>query len=98
MIKEILKGGEKMKLNTSKVAFTFGLFLGGWHAVWSGLVALGLAQSLLNFVFWMHMLAVSYRVTGFSVMQAVILIAVTFCVGYGAGWVFATLWNMAHGK
>lgn len=87
-----------MKLNTQKVALTAGVFVGGWHVVWSVLIVLGLAQPLLDFVFWMHMLTVPYRVTGFTVTQSVTLIVVTFFVGYVGGWIFSGVWNYLHKK
>lgn len=91
------KGGDYIKsLDTKKVALVIGIFLGGWHLLWSVLVFLGLAQALLDFVFWLHMIANPYQVTGFNLMQAVILIVVTFVVGYLIGWVFAWLWNKMH--
>ena len=84
------------ELHTQKVALTVGVFIGGWHLVWSLLILIGLAQPLLNFIFWLHMLANPYQVTGFDITQALLLIIVTFSVGYAGGWVFATLWNTMH--
>lgn len=84
------------ELNENKVALTFGLFIGGWHLVWSLLIVLGFAQPLLNFIFWLHMLANPYQVTGFVLTQSIILIAVTFTVGYIGGFIFAKVWNKVH--
>lgn len=84
------------ELDTQKAALTLGLLLGGLHALWSLLIFLGYAQMLIDYVFWMHMLSVPYQVTGFTINQAVILIAATFVVGYALGWVFAWLWNKTH--
>ncbi len=85
-----------MKLNPGKVALTVGLLFGGFHLFWSILVALGLAQPLLDFIFGLHMLANPYQVTGFDVMKAGMLVVVTFVVGYGAGYIFANVWNKVH--
>lgn len=85
-----------MKLNPSKVALTLGVFFGGFHLLWSILVALGLAQGLLGFIFGLHMLANPYQVTGFDVSKAGILIVITFAVGYVVGLVFANVWNKVH--
>lgn len=84
------------KLDAQKVALTFGLFLGGLHLLWSALIFLGIAQMLLDFVFWMHMIVNPYRVMAFSFGQTVILVGVTTFVGYVGGWIFAWLWNMMH--
>ncbi len=85
-----------MELNPSKVALTLGVLLGGWHLVWSVLVALGLAPPLLDFIFSMHMLANPYQVTGFDVTKAGILVVITFMVGYVVGYIFANVWNKVH--
>lgn len=87
-----------MKLDVKKTALTVGLFLGGWHLVWSILILIGLAQTLLDFVFWMHMITPPYHVTGFTLTQSGILIVVTFAIGYVGGWAFAWVWNRMHGK
>lgn len=82
-----------MKLNPSKVALTLGVLVGGLHLGWSALVALGLAQGLLDFIFWAHMIANPYQVTGFDITRAGVLVVVTFGVGYGVGYLFAHVWN-----
>lgn len=86
------------ELNEKKIALTLGLFLGGWHLIWSLLIVLGLAQPLLNFIFWAHMITNPYQVTGFVLTQSLILIAVTFTVGYIGGLVFAKISNKVHKK
>ena len=85
-----------MKLNVQKTALTLGVFLGGFHLLWSVLVLIGWAQPLLNFIFWLHMIQNPYMVTGFDITQALLLIIVTFGVGYMMGWIFAMLWNKMH--
>lgn len=85
-----------MKLNPSKAALTLGVLTGGFHLVWSLLVALSLAQPLLDFIFSIHMLVNPYQVTGFDVTKAGILIVITFAVGYGMGYIFASIWNRVH--
>lgn len=90
------KGGESMKLQTQKTALVLGVFLGGFHLVWSLFVLLGFAQPLLDFIFWAHMVANPYHVTGFTLIQTATLVVVTFGVGYLMGWVFAKMWNYFH--
>lgn len=85
-----------MKLNPSKVALTLGVLFGGFHLGWSVLVALNLAQGLLDFIFGLHMLANPYQVTGFDITKALTLVVITFAVGYGVGYVFASVWNKVH--
>ncbi len=85
-----------MKLNSSKVALTLGVFFGGFHLGWSILVALRLAQPLLNFIFGLHMIANPYQVTGFDVTKAGLLVVITFVVGYVMGYIFANVWNKVY--
>lgn len=80
-------------LHPQKVALVFGLFLGGWHLMWSLLVLISWAQPLLNFIFWAHMIENPFRITGFSLTQSITLVFITFAVGYVGGWFFAWLWN-----
>lgn len=84
------------QLNPTKTALAFGLFFGGWHVVWSVLVLLGFAQTILNFIFWAHMVSSPLKTTGFSFMQSAVLISVTFVVGFVGGFIFAKLWNWLH--
>lgn len=84
------------ELNVNKVALTCGMFIGAWHALWSLLILIGVAQPLLDFIFWAHMLANPYRVTGFTLTQSLTLVMVTLIIGYTVGWVFAWLWNRMH--
>lgn len=85
-----------MKLNPNKVALTLGLMVGGGHLVWSVLVALNLAQPLLDFIFSIHMIANPYQVTGFDINKALMLVVITFGVGYGVGYIFANVWNKVN--
>lgn len=84
------------ELHTQKVALTVALFISGWHVIWSILVITDIAQPLLNFVFWLHMIANPYHVTGFNIIQSLFLILITFVFGYVFGWIFAWLWNNMH--
>ena len=83
-------------LNKNKVGLIFGCFMGLFHLFWSLMVLLGVAQAFYDFVFWLHMISLPWKVTGFTLTQCVSLIAVTFAVGYIMGYVFAWLWNKFH--
>ncbi len=85
-------------MKENKVGLIVGLFLGGWHAFWSLLIFIGLAQPLIDWIFWLHMITPVYHVTGFNATQAGLLILVTFGIGYLAGYLFAMLWNSLQKK
>jgi hypothetical protein len=66
------------------------------HAGWSALVAMGLAQRLIDFIFWAHFIAPPFHVEAFDPVRAAILIGVTFGVGLVAGMIAALIWNLFH--
>ena len=41
-------------INPNKAGLVLGALMGGWHFLWGLLMAHGLAQSLIDFIFWMH--------------------------------------------
>lgn len=83
-------------LNPSRVGGTLGTLFGGWHVVWSTLIAIGFAQPIVDFVLWVHMLSNPYVVQPFSFTTAVTLVIVTTFIGYAVGYIFALIWNRAH--
>lgn len=70
-----------------------GLFFGFIHLTWSCLVALGVAQRMLNLVFRLHFLNNPFTVGQFQIGMAVGLVVVTSLAGYVVGWIFAWAWN-----
>ena len=77
-------------------ALVLAILLGTWHLLWAVLVAVGLAQPLIDFILWIHFIRPVYVVERFNVGTALLLIGVTAAVGYGIGWCFAVLWNKLH--
>lgn len=82
--------------NPFKVGLVFALFLALWHACWAALVATGVAQQLLDFIFWIHFIDPPYRVDAFEPGRAGILIGITSTIGMITGSVAALLWNFLH--
>lgn len=85
-------------INRNKLGLVVGSFLGIWHLVWSLLVAFGLAQWLIDWVFRLHFIQPPYKLTEFKPVLAVVLIVVTSTFGYIIGWVLAAIWNWLHAR
>lgn len=83
-------------VNANRAGLVLGTLMGGWHFVWATLVALGWAQALINFVFWMHFIEPIYVIKPFQAGVAAILIIVTAVFGYLMGYILGVLWNWIH--
>ncbi len=83
-------------ISVSKAALVLGTVFGGWHLCWLVLVALGWAQPVIDFVFWIHFIKPIYVIEPFEIVRAVILLIVTTGVGFVIGSVFALVWNAVH--
>ncbi len=77
----------------TKTGIVSAALFGGWHAFWALLVAVGVAQPLLDFIFRLHMITPPYTVMPFRPGSAVLLIAVTAVIGFVVGYVSAVVWN-----
>lgn len=77
-----------------------GLALGGifaaLHLFWSVLVALGVAQFVIDWIFLLHFIQPPFTIRPFDLLLAAALVVVTFIVGYVVGYAFALLWNKLH--
>jgi hypothetical protein len=83
-------------LNPFKVAAVLGTVMGGFHLCWSILVALGWAQSVIDFVFWAHFIKPIYVIEPFEFARAMILLFLTAGIGFILGLVFTWVWNAPH--
>ena len=83
-------------VNPIRVGLVFGVFVGLAHAGWSALVAAGLAQKLVDFIFWAHFITPAWHVEAFDLARAGILVGVTFGVALFGGIVGGTIWNVFH--
>ncbi len=84
------------RINVGKAGLVLGAVIGGWHLCWSILVALRLAQPVIDFVFWMHFIKPIYVIEPFEIVRAAILLIITAGVGFIIGSVFALIWNALH--
>lgn len=83
-------------ISKNKLGLVTGSFLGIWHLLWSTLVALGLAQQFIDWIFRLHFIQPPYTVTAFKLSVAVALIVITTTLGYVIGWVLGGIWNWLH--
>jgi hypothetical protein len=80
-------------VNLHKSGLTLGVLIGLSHALWAALVGLGLAQPIVDFLFWMHFIKPIYTIGPFNIGIAVVLITVTSIIGYVTGLLLAGIWN-----
>ena len=83
-------------ISVGKAGLVLGALMAGWQLCWSALVALKLAQPVIDFVFWMHFIKPIYVIEPFEILRAAILFIVTAGVGFLVGSVFALIWNAVH--
>ncbi len=72
------------------------ILLAGWHLCWSLLVALGFAQPVIDFIFWIHFIKPVYVIEPFSLGRAALLVALTGGIGFAVGALLAAVWNALH--
>lgn len=84
------------QLHPHKTALAFATVIAGIHLVWALLVFVGIAQSLIDFIFWAHMIGVAYIIKPFELTAAATLIAITALFGYLLGYSSAVAWNAVH--
>lgn len=80
-------------INKNSAGVTVGLFFGLAHLVWAVLVWINLAKPLSDWVLSLHFISLPYSIEPFAFGPAVLLVVVTFVIGYVFGWVAAALWN-----
>ena len=83
-------------IRPNRAGLVLGMLIGGCHMMWSLLVAVGWAQPLIDFIFWIHFVKPVYVIEPFSAGIALLLIVVTSAIGYAVGWGFGVLWNKLH--
>lgn len=86
------------ELDNNKVGLIVGSFMGLLHLLWALVVAVGVAQVFMDWIYGLHFLNNPFQIQPFNLITAVTLIVVTFVIGYIAGWVFTYFWKVAEKK
>jgi hypothetical protein len=87
-------GAEMTRTQSHTLGLAVGTFLAAWHAAWALLVLFGGAQTLLDFVFRVHMISQPFTVMPFSFGSATTLVLFTGVVGYVFGWFIGFMINL----
>lgn len=77
-----------------KHALAIAIFVAVLHAVWALLVAFGVGQAYLDWIFPMHFIGNVYNVMDFNIMTAALLIVIAFVASYVAAMIFFVIWKM----
>jgi hypothetical protein len=85
-----------MRIRAQRLGLLLAFVMIAWHLTWAVLVATGLAQPLIDFIFWIHFITPVYRVVGFEPGRALLLITITGLFGYATGWIAGLIWNALH--
>lgn len=80
-------------VDPNRLGIVLAVVLSGWHAVWEGLVAAGVAQRVVDFVYRLHSVKSEMVVEPFDASRAGTLLLLTAGLGYAAGAAAALLWN-----
>jgi len=67
--------------------------MGLGHVLWSVLLATGMTKPMIDWMLSLHSINVSYSLTGFDPVNAVILVVVAVIKGYVVGYLFGYVWN-----
>lgn len=79
------------------LALTLGLFAAVVHFIWLILVATNVAKPMMDWVLQMHHIQFDYTVMPINYVDGLILVVLTFVVGYVLGTILAGFWCLFGG-
>jgi hypothetical protein len=82
-----------MRLDPLKTGLTVAALMALYHLAWSALVAMALAQPVIDFILRAHFIRPIYVVEPFNLGWAATLLIVVLVSGFALAFVFALLWN-----
>jgi hypothetical protein len=80
-------------VDVNRAGIVGAVILAGWHMAWSVLVAAGMAQRVMDFVYRLHSLKSDAVVQSFDPAMAGLLLLLTAGLGYLLGAGTAAMWN-----
>lgn len=83
-------------MKAGSTGLILGIFFAILHALWSLLVALGLAKAFMDWIYGLHFMVNPFKMMPFNIVKAGVLLLVTFIAGYLMGSGFAIIWNRLH--
>lgn len=83
-------------LSPVKTGLALGKLMAGVHLVWVIVVALGWAQTLINFVLWAHMVETNIVIREFDFSAAVAIVVTTGVLGFVLGYAYSKIYNWLH--
>ena len=83
-------------INPIKAGLALGVVIALIHASWALIVAAGLAQRLVDIIFWLHFVQPLYIILPFDIATALMLVGIAAVCGFVVGLVFAMVWNRFH--
>jgi hypothetical protein len=83
----------KNKIDLIDAGLLFGLLFGVFHLSWLVLILTNYAQPVLDFIFWAHFIKPVLEVESFEAGRALILLAITVCIGFTLGYLLAIVLN-----
>ena len=89
-----------MCFNKNKAGLVGGIFLGAVHLIWALLIAITPSgmQKLIDWILGLHFIDMDITIMPFKFLNALILVIITFVVGYAAGFALAWLCNLVKKK
>ena len=84
------------RLRPMRTGGELALIAGVFHFCCAIMIAMGIAQPLLNWVFRLHMITPPYIVEEFAPLRAVGLVIYSSIMGFVTGAGFAWVWNRMH--
>jgi hypothetical protein len=80
-------------VNPVKAGIVFAVLIGGWHLCWALLVASGVAQPVINYLFELHFVQPIYLILPFGIGTAALLVLVSSIGAFVFAYLLTAVWN-----